>query len=58
MDNMSIDVDMRTFYHVVGDALRDGPPETLEKLTPWIIWCLGLGILAIMTYCWAAAWYF
>jgi hypothetical protein len=54
---MSIDVHMKTFYHVVGDALRQGPPETLERLTPWIIWPLGVGMLAIMFYCWAAAWF-
>jgi hypothetical protein len=48
---------MRTFYHVVGDALRQGPPPVLERLTPWIIGALGTGMLALMLYALLAAWW-
>jgi hypothetical protein len=55
--NMSIDVDMRTFYHVVGEALRQGPPERWARVTPWIIAVLGAGMLLLMGYAWARAWF-
>jgi hypothetical protein len=43
---------MRTFYHLLGEALHRGPPELLERLSPWIILLLSTAIAAIMLYAW------
>ena len=49
---LSISIDMRTFCNLVGEALRQGPPEFVERLSPWIIAVLGAAMLGIMTYAW------
>jgi len=43
---------MRTFYNFLGDVLHQGPSDTLERLTPYIIAILGAGMLSLMWYCW------
>ena len=55
---MAIYVYMRTFYQVLGELLHEGPPEGIERLTPWIIGVLGVGMLLLMGYAWAVAWLF
>lgn len=45
-------IDMRTLCHLVGDMLRRGPPELIERLSPWIIGILGAAMLGIMMYAW------
>jgi hypothetical protein len=43
---------MRTFFHLLGDVLHQGPPASLERLSPWIIAVLGSLMLGLMAYCW------
>jgi hypothetical protein len=43
---------MRTFCQFLGEVLRAGPPEMVERLTSWIIALLGALILGIMAYAW------
>ena len=52
-----IDVDMRTFYNFLGEVMHQGPSDFLERSTPWIIGLLGAGMLGLMAYAWAAAWW-
>jgi len=43
---------MKTLCHLVGDILHHGPSDTVDRLTPWIISVLGIGMLALMAYAW------
>jgi hypothetical protein len=52
---LPIDVDMRTFYNIMGDVLHGGPSDSLERLNSWIIGLLGAGMLALVAYAWVAA---
>jgi hypothetical protein len=56
LSDTSIDVHMKTFCHVLGEALRQRPTERMERWTPWIIGVLGTIMLGLMAYAWAAAW--
>jgi len=53
---MPMNTYMKTFCHVLGDVLHRGPSNLIERLSPWIIGVLGIGILGIMTYALIEAW--
>ncbi len=53
--NLPIDVDMRTFYNLLGDVLHAGPSDPFERLGSWIVWGLGMGMLGLVAYAWMAA---
>jgi hypothetical protein len=42
---------MRTVFHLLGDVLHQGPPQFVERLSPWIIAILGGLMLALLAYC-------
>ncbi len=43
---------MRSFYHMLGDALAHQPNDFVDLLTPWILLAFGGIILLLMTYAW------
>jgi hypothetical protein len=47
---------MMTLYNFLGDVLRRGPSDLLDRCSSIIIALLGAGILALMTYAVIAAW--